>query len=105
MNKKFLYIAIAATAILLAVLVGLLFWEPVADALPILDRSGWKEKDGIRVYQNEDGDPLTGWQTIDGERYYFAPENGAMATGFQEIDVTGNVRRNKTTVPGEFRHN
>ena len=86
MNKKFLYIAIAATAILLAVLVGLLFWEPVADALPILDRSGWKEKDGIRVYQNEDGDPLTGWQTIDGERYYFAPENGAMATGFQEID-------------------
>ena len=86
MNKKFLYIAIAALAVLLAVLVGLLFWEPVADALPILDRSGWKTKNGIQVYQNADGDPLTGWQEIDGKTYYFAPENGAMATGFQEID-------------------
>lgn len=85
-NKKFLYIAIAAAAVLLAILVGLLFWEPVTEALPMLDHSGWKERDGIRVYQNEDGDPLTGWQTIDGKTYYFAPENGAMATGFQEID-------------------
>ena len=86
MNKKFLYIAIAALAILLAVLVGLLFLKPADDILPILDPSGWKERDGVRVYQNEDGDPLTGWQTLDGKTYYFAPDNGAMATGWQEID-------------------
>ena len=86
MNKKILYILIAILAVVLAGLAVLLFWEPATDALPILDRSGWKDKDGIRVYQNEDGDPLTGWQTIDGDLYYFAPENGAMATGWQEID-------------------
>ena len=84
MNKKFFYCAIAALTVLLIALLGLLFWEPVADVLPI-DRSGWKTKDGIRVYQNEDGDPLTGWQEIDGKRYYFDPDSGAMSTGWRTI--------------------
>ncbi len=85
MNKKTLYIAIAAASVVLLVLIGLLLWEPVVDALPI-DQSGWKDRDGQRIYLDEDGDPLTGWQTLDDERYYFDPDTGAMHTGWLELN-------------------
>ena len=81
MSKKTLYALIAAAAVVLAVLLGLLLWEPVVDALPI-DQSGWKEKDGETYYLNEDGDPITGLQQIEGKTYYFDPASGAMATGW-----------------------
>lgn len=44
-------------------------------------------------YSNEDGtiyywgpEPVTGWQVIDGEKYYFSPEDFYMATDDTEID-------------------
>lgn len=72
--------------LLLAALIALaFFWDPIIDLLPI-DQSGWKVKDEVHYYLDEDGDPLTGWQEIDGCRYYFDPADGAMQTGWVELD-------------------
>ena len=68
-----------------------------------IDRSGWVEEDGVRLYRDfhadpfsgwltleegtyyfTDGIPHTGWQTIDGITYYFR-ENGVMHTGWLEL--------------------
>lgn len=83
MNRKMLCSLIAAAGVVLAVLLGLLLWEPVVDALPI-DQSGWKEKNGIICYLDENGDPVTGLQQIEGKTYYFDLETGAMVTGWVE---------------------
>jgi len=50
----------------------------------IFDRSGWRAADdGTYQYLNYYGKPLTGWQEIDGETYYFDPEqDGTMAVGW-----------------------
>ena len=47
--------------------------------------TGWQEIDGSRFYFADDGLLRTGWQTIDGATYYFAP-NGSMHTGWLELD-------------------
>lgn len=46
---------------------------------------GWVT-DENGTYYYKDGEKLTGWQTIDSYRYYFAPETGVMLTGWQIID-------------------
>ena len=70
-----------------------------------VDRSGWVQEDGILLYRDFHGDPVTGWREIDGERYYFFEDhnravqwltlgdrtyymglNGAMQTGWQTIE-------------------
>ena len=50
----------------------------------LFDRSGWStEEDGTLRYLTREGDPLLGWQEIDGTPYYFSPEHdGALATGW-----------------------
>lgn len=77
MKKK---IILLVTLILLAVcgtLVGI-FWDPIIDWLPI-DQSGWDVLDnGGQCYLDEDGDPITGWQELDGNIYYFDPDSFAM---------------------------
>ena len=68
-------------------------------------RPGWNEGDGERIYVNEDGTMPDGWTDIDGARYcfvygvprvglfldgdgyYFTNEEGALQTGWQEIDM------------------
>lgn len=70
-----------------------------------VDRSGWKEKDGVRFYQDfhakrvsgwlevqgstyyftSEGVPNTGWMTLEGSTYYF-DEAGRMVTGWLEKD-------------------
>ena len=50
-----------------------------------VDRSGWAEKDGARVYLDFHGDVQTGWQEIGGVRYYLG-QDGAVRSGWQEID-------------------
>ena len=49
-----------------------------------VDRSGWREKDGITMYADFHGKPVSGWQEIDGERYYFS-EDYALQTGWLEL--------------------
>lgn len=53
----------------------------------VFDRSGWREgEDGELRYLTYEGDPLLGWQEIDGRTYYFVPErDGALATGWIDI--------------------
>ncbi len=46
-----------------------------------VDRSGWLERDGVTMYADFYGDPVTGWQTIAGNRYYFTDDH-AMHTGW-----------------------
>ena len=46
-------------------------------------QDGWSEKASQKLYI-VDGKPVTGWQEIDGARYYF-DESGFMRTGWQEI--------------------
>ena len=45
---------------------------------------GWYTVSGYRYYFGTDGKPLKGWQTIDGNRYYFR-NNGAARTGLVTI--------------------
>ena len=48
-----------------------------------VDRSGWREKNGVTMYADFHGKPVAGWQEIDGARYYFA-EDHALQTGWLE---------------------
>ena len=63
-----------------------IFWDPIIDWLPI-DQSGWNtlETSG-RCYLDEDGDPISGWQVLNGSTYYFDPESCAMQTGWVELE-------------------
>jgi len=36
-----------------------------------VDRSGWREKDGVTMYADFHGKPITGWLELEGSRYYF----------------------------------
>ncbi|MBQ5334794.1 MAG: hypothetical protein J6Z45_02480 [Oscillospiraceae bacterium] len=49
------------------------------------DRQGWVTEHDRRYYLDEEGNPLTGEQVIDGVPYLFAP-NGAQQTGWQTVD-------------------
>ena len=52
-------------------------------------KDGWIGSGNRRQYLNK-GVPLTGWQTIDGLRYYFNPKNSNyMALGWQTISTKG----------------
>ena len=50
-----------------------------------VDRSGWREKNGVTVYADFHGKPVTGWLELDGSRYYFG-EDHSLQTGWQEIN-------------------
>ena len=46
--------------------------------------SGWQEIDGKRYYYDENGNAVTGWKKIEGIWYYF-DTTGIMQTGWQKI--------------------
>ena len=46
--------------------------------------AGWHQEEG-KWYLLSDGERLTGWQTVDGKRYYL-DETGVMLDGWQQID-------------------
>jgi len=54
----------------------------------VLDRSGWSvTRDGSPCYLSYEGEPLLGWQEVEGETYYFSPDRaGAMATGWLAVE-------------------
>ena len=54
---------------------------PEQTEAPVPD--GWLEKNGQTYYMVQ-GEPLTGWQTIDGARYWFRPD-GRRASGWTLI--------------------
>ena len=63
----------------------------VDDILYIFDRDGklasgcWVSMENGVAYGDGDGYPVTGWQTIDGQTYYFR-EDHLLETGWTEID-------------------
>ena len=83
MSKK-IKIFIAVSAALLAVLVAAFCIAYFGLQIPLFDRSGWSTLDGGQVcYRDYYAEPITGWQELDGAKYYFQP-NGAMHTGWLE---------------------
>ena len=53
-------------------------------AFSLHTRDGWRIRNGHTQYLL-DGKPVTGWQTIEDNRFYFS-ENGSLCTGWQSID-------------------
>ncbi len=49
--------------------------------------SGWQEIEGKKYYfLPETGEMATGWQDIEGKKYYFSLESGELQAGWQEIE-------------------
>ena len=82
MNKTKKIILIALTVCLLLGAAGYGGWYWYDNNV---DRSGWREADGITMYADFHGKPVTGWLDVDAQRYYF-DESGAMVTGWQELE-------------------
>ena len=83
MNKKIILLVVLAFLAVGGTLIGV-FWDPILDWLPI-DQSGWDVlENGGRCYLDEDGDPVSGWQELDGKRFYFSGD-GTLDTGFWDI--------------------
>ena len=51
------------------------------------DKSGWTVIAGAICYLDKNGDPLLGWQEIDGKKYFFVPDAGIRATGWIQIGI------------------
>ncbi len=49
-------------------------------------RSGFSTIDGVMYAFDAEGYMITGWQSQDGQWYYFEPESGAQAIGWKQID-------------------
>ncbi len=81
MNKRTKIILWSVFLCLLLSAAGWFGWNWYDDNV---DRSGWREKDGVTMYLDFHGKPVTGWLDLDGSRYYFA-EDHALQTGWQEI--------------------
>ena len=86
--KKFFKILLAVLltlAVLAGGTIGVLYF---GFGIDIFDRSGWNvTEEGDTQYLDYYGDPLLDWQLIEGSWYYFDPaQNGAMATGWLELD-------------------
>ena len=58
---------------------------PIATTAPVESLSGWRTIDGNRYCYSPDGIPLTGWLTDQGCRYYL-DETGMALTGWQELE-------------------
>lgn len=70
----------AAIVCLAAIVFGLLY---AGGKLPFLSREGWAAEDGgDTLYLDYFGKPLTGWQQLGEERFYFDAKTGALQTGW-----------------------
>ncbi len=83
LTKTLAAILIAAT-FLLGITLGVLYFGMGVD---IFDRSGWdRDSNGQTIYLDYKGNPVSDWQLIDGNWYYFSPETKAMSTGWLELE-------------------
>lgn len=79
---------ISSVVCVIAMLAAAVILARVCFGYDIFDRSGWHAtEDGGVQYLDYSGDPVFGWQTVEGKTYYFSPEhNGAMAIGWLNVD-------------------
>lgn len=80
MKKSTKIILWSTLACLLVTLAGYLGWTWYDNNV---DRSGWREKDGVTMYADFHGKPITGWLDLNGSRYYFGGDF-ALQTGWLE---------------------
>ncbi len=80
---KFLLILILILALVLS---GMILVPRYLLGIDIFDRSGWDSSAGQIRYLDYRGDPITGWQTIEDNWYYFQPGTGYMATDWLSLD-------------------
>ena len=80
-SVKILLTILLSLVLTLALAAGGWYWYDTH-----VDRGGWAESQGIYYYKDFRGKPVSGWQEIDGNRYYFSPEDCSMATYWQEVD-------------------
>lgn len=81
-TKKRIWIPVLSGLVILAALLsGIWFWYDNN-----VDRSGWKEKDGIRYYRDFHADPVSGWLTLEDGTYFFE-EGGIPYTGWLESET------------------
>ena len=98
--SKLVKILLVLILVLVLFLAAILLVPKYLLGIDIFDLSGWNTtQDGAVQYLDTRGKPLTGWQSIEGNWYYFTPETGAMATGWVEengehyyLDASG-IRR------------
>ena len=82
-SMKFWIAGLLVVALLLAA--GAFFLFRQGFEVKQTDKSGWSEIAGAICYLDKDGNPLLGWQEIEGKRYYFIPDAGIRATGWIQI--------------------
>ena len=56
----------------------------------IKPEEGWKTDEEGNKYYYKDGEPVKGWLTLDGKKYYFNSKTDVMATGWKKFS-SGNV--------------
>ena len=74
---------LVAILLVLLLILGTLLWCFLPELLHI-DRSGWLETEQGICYLNTEGDPVSGWYTIEGTEYYFDPNTCVLHTGWVE---------------------
>lgn len=64
--------------------------EPLNVSVSASKLTGWQTVDGGKYYYGKDGKPLTGWKKIGGDTYYFnSAKNGKAVTGF--VTISGST--------------
>jgi len=102
-KKRFLASLLIGAMVLAAAAGGFWYWYDNN-----VDRSGWREKDGVRFYRDFHADPVSGWLLLADGRYYFQdggiPHTGWLQSGedtyyFSETGVmtTGWITLEGTT--------
>ena len=82
MNVKVRWILPAAGLLLFLAAAGMGIWHWYDNNV---DRSGWVEKDGQRIYRDFYADPVSGWLELPEGTYYF-PSDGIPCTGWQKLN-------------------
>ena len=82
--SKLVKILLVLVLVLVLFLAAIVLVPKYLLGIDIFDLSGWNTtENGAVQYLDTRGKPLTGWQEIDGGRYYFLPDTGAM------LSITG----------------
>lgn len=83
--KKGVKIGIALLVVALILTAGAFFLLRDVFRIEPADESGWSVRAGATCYLDKNGEPLLGWQEIEGNRYYFVPDAGIRATDWIQI--------------------
>ena len=85
--RKLVKILFALILLLSLLLAGMILVPKYLMDIDIFDLSGWHQTEtGVLQHLDRSGKAQKGWQSIDGNWYYFSPQDGGMATGWVEVE-------------------